>query len=380
MEPLVSILIPAFNAQEWIAATLRSALGQTWRRREIVVVDDGSTDATLDIAQRFSSKEVLVLTQPNQGAAAARNKALSVCQGDYVQWLDADDLLAEDKIAKQLEQLPMCKSTRTLLSSSWGRFMHRPAAARFVPTALWSDLTPVEWLTRSMGENIFMPPATWLASRQLTQAAGPWDQNLCFDDDGEFFCRVLLLSDGVKFVPDARVFYRMSGAGAVSHIGKSRQKMDAHMRSMELHVGYVRSLDDSDSVRAACLRYLQSGLRTFYPERPDLVARARQCASQLGGELQVPPLSWKYSWIGMLLGRSTAKRVQTTVLEHKWSVIRFWDKTRSSIERLLERADARPRRPIRGPFAHGVNVTERSGIRSLLQRLSSVREKRAGAP
>src|SRR6266436_10021329 len=103
MPSLVSILIPAYNAEPWIADTVRSALAQTWPRKEIIVVDDGSRDETLSIAQQFASKTVSIVAQENRGAAAARNKALELCQGDYIQWLDADDLLAPDKVARQME-------------------------------------------------------------------------------------------------------------------------------------------------------------------------------------------------------------------------------------------------------------------------------------
>lgn len=118
MKPLVSILIPAFNSQDWIADTLRSSLAQTWQRKEIIVVDDGSTDQTLAIARQFESDCVCILTQENQGAAAARNKAFSISQGDYIQWLDADDLLAPDKIAKQMETLDQRAGKRMLISSA----------------------------------------------------------------------------------------------------------------------------------------------------------------------------------------------------------------------------------------------------------------------
>ena len=74
--PLVSILIPAFNAQSWIADTLGSAMAQTWPRKEIIVVDDGSTDQTVAVARKFESAGVRVVTEKNAGAAAARNKAL----------------------------------------------------------------------------------------------------------------------------------------------------------------------------------------------------------------------------------------------------------------------------------------------------------------
>src|SRR5882672_6611417 len=103
--PLVSILIPAFNAEQWIGETLRSALAQTWPHKEIIVVDDGSRDQTVATARKFEAEGVRVVTQKNSGAAAARNTAFSLCHGDYIQWLDADDLLAPDKIASQLRVL-----------------------------------------------------------------------------------------------------------------------------------------------------------------------------------------------------------------------------------------------------------------------------------
>jgi glycosyltransferase involved in cell wall biosynthesis len=326
LQPLVSILIPAFNAQEWIADTLRSAIAQTWPRKEIVVVDDGSKDQTLAIARQFESHGVWVVTQKNQGAAAARNKAFSLSQGDYIQWLDADDLLAPDKIARQMEVLDLCRSKRTLVSSAWGRFMYRYYRAEFVSTALWCDLTPTEWLLRKMGQNLHMQPATWLVSRELTEAAGPWDTSLSVDDDGEYFCRVLLLSDRIRFVPEARVYYRASGANTVSYIGRSDRKLEAQFRSLQLHIGYLRSLEDSDRVRAACVRFLQTWLIYFYPERLDMVERAERMAKELGGQLEVPRLSWKYSWIQAVFGWGLAKRVQLLLPSIRWSLERFWDK------------------------------------------------------
>src|SRR5207248_9826940 len=125
MRPFVSILIPAYNAEPWIADTIRSALAQSWPRKEIIIVDDGSRDQTLEIARQFASRDVCVVTQENQGASAARNRALSLSQGDYIQWLDADDLLSPDKIAKQMEVAQESQSKRMLFSSAWGAFTYR---------------------------------------------------------------------------------------------------------------------------------------------------------------------------------------------------------------------------------------------------------------
>ena len=149
-----------------------------------------------------------MVSQANQGAAAARNHAYAICQGDYIQWMDADDLLGPDKIAKQIRLAERVAGPRTLLSSAWGSFMYRPRRVRFMPTSLWHDLAPAEWLIRKMGENLHMQTATWLVSRELTEAAGPWNTELAVDDDGEYFCRVLLASDGRD--SGRHVLHRMS--------------------------------------------------------------------------------------------------------------------------------------------------------------------------
>jgi GT2 family glycosyltransferase len=332
MTPLVSILIPAWNADRWIADTIRSALNQTWRRREIVIVDDGSSDQTLAIAQQFASKEVFVVTQANQGAAAARNRAFASCQGDYVQWLDADDLLAPDKISRQMEVVAETGDSRVLLSSAWGRFMHRPHRASFVATPLWCDLTPLEWLLRKLERNVWMQTATWLVSRPLTEAAGPWNTQLLGDDDGEYFCRVVRASTGVRFVPEAKVYYRIAGPGSLSDTGRSERKMEALFLSTQMHIECLRSMEDSERVRRAAVKYLQSSLPFFYPERPDIIDRAARLAAGLGGQLQSPHLSWKYVCLETAFGWRLARRAQLFARHTKVSLAQHWDKALYRLE------------------------------------------------
>jgi glycosyltransferase involved in cell wall biosynthesis len=332
MNPLVSILIPAYNVEAWIGDTLRSAIDQTWANKEIIVVDDGSKDQTLQVARQFEPHGVQVVTQKNQGAAAARNKAFSVSKGDYIQWLDADDLLAPDKIARQVEALKYCSSPRTLLSAEWGSFMHRYYRANFVPTALWCDLTPAEFMRRKMQYNLHQQTATWLTSRELTLAAGPWDTSLLSDDDGEYYCRVMLACDGIKFVKSSRVYYRSVGTNRLSYIGSSDKKRDAMWRGMELYIQYIRSLEDGPAIHAACVQYMQNWLIHFYPERMDIVEKAEERAREFGGKLQKPSLVWKYTWIRMLFGWPTAKRASLLLPSLKWNMIRSLDKFLFEIE------------------------------------------------
>jgi len=225
LKPLVSILIPAYNAEEWIRSTLDSAVAQTWENIEIIVIDDGSTDRTAEVAKEYVSEGVRVYSQTNQGAAAARNEAFRRSKGQFIQWLDADDILSEDKIVLQMEA---SESKEILLSSAWGTFLYRADRAEFVPGVLWSDLSVVEWLLAKLERNEHMQTATWLVSRELTEAAGPWDTTLLGDDDGEYFCRVLLASKGVHFIPGAKVYYRAAGNSSLSYIGQSELKIQAH--------------------------------------------------------------------------------------------------------------------------------------------------------
>jgi glycosyltransferase involved in cell wall biosynthesis len=326
LKPLVSILIPAHNAGQWLADTLHSAAAQTWERKEIIVVDDGSTDRTLSIARQFEGESLRVYTQAKQGAAAARNTAFSLSKGDYIQWLDADDLLARDKIERQVAALREADGRQILLSSSWAYFNYRSYSAHFLPTSLWQDLSPVEWLLRKMGENLHMQTATWLTSRELAEVAGPWDTRLLSDDDGEYFCRVLLASKGTRFVPEGRVFYRNTQSSRLSHIGASDRKKDAMVISMKLHIQYLQSLEDSERVRNACLTYLQTWYPNFYPERPDIVAELQMLAAHLQGHLEEPRLRWKYAWMKPLFGWKAAKWAEIALPQLKNSFVRKWDK------------------------------------------------------
>lgn len=344
--PLVSILIPAFNMEDSIAETLRSAVAQTWSRKEIIVVDDGSTDRTAERARHFGSRNVKVVSTENRGLSAAVNHAYRLCQGDYIQELDADDLLSLDKIERQLAALRDLDGTRTLLSSPWAPFFYRTSAARFTPNSLWHDLSPVEWLLRKMSQNLHMQNATWLVSREIAEAAGPWDETLHHDQDGEYFCRVLLASTGTRFVREGRVFYRVTGSSRLSYVGNSVRKKESLVRSIKLHIQYLRSLEESERVRKACLTLMQAWYENFYPDCSSMVDELQRLAAELQGHLEVPKLRWKYAWLKPLLGWGAAKWSQTELPKLRNYVARRWDRAMHRLE-ATERDDGRSHSRIR---------------------------------
>src|SRR4051794_16314186 len=119
-EPLVSIIIPFFNSAIHLEQTIRSALAQTWMPIEIILVDDGSTDCSLAIAQGHECRSVRIVTGPQRGACAARNIGIGAASGQFLQFLDSDDLLGTNKIARQVAVLRA--NSEKVASCRWVRF------------------------------------------------------------------------------------------------------------------------------------------------------------------------------------------------------------------------------------------------------------------
>ena len=143
-QPKVSVLIACYNAERWLDETLASVLAQTWPHLEVIVVNDGSRDGSRQRLAAYEARGVRVIEQDNAGQGAALNRALAEASGDYIQFLDADDLLAPDKIARQLERLRTAPGAVAI--AAWARFTNDPAEARFQPAATWRDLAPADWL------------------------------------------------------------------------------------------------------------------------------------------------------------------------------------------------------------------------------------------
>ncbi|MBK8284618.1 MAG: glycosyltransferase family 2 protein [Ahniella sp.] len=212
---LVSVIMPAFNAAPWIAAAIASVLNQSHRNLELLIVDDGSQDQTHQIAQSFSDPRVRLFSQSKQGAAAARNRAMSEAKGDFFQFLDADDLLNADKLAVQVSCVPWI-SRDNLLSGRWRRFVDTPETFLEIPDSLWQDMEPHVFLQRSLRHNQMMHPAAWLVPRELAILAGEWDPRITVNDDGEYFARVVSHARGIHFVDSSISWYRSNIVGSLS--------------------------------------------------------------------------------------------------------------------------------------------------------------------
>jgi hypothetical protein len=129
------------------------------------------------------------------------------------------------------------------------------------------------------------------------------------------------------------MFYRSFGYTGLGYLGSSTEKIESHWLSMKLHIGYLRSLEQSARVDATCLQYLRAWLIYFYPERPDIVQEASELARQFGASLGSPQLSWKYLWAQKVFGWNAAKSMQRTLRRSHWMLERRLDRLLLTLEK-----------------------------------------------
>ncbi|MFL5240823.1 MAG: glycosyltransferase family 2 protein [Gemmataceae bacterium] len=317
MQPLVSILIPAYNAEKYLADTLRSALAQSWPAKEIIVIDDGSKDNTLAVARAFESANVKVIAQENRGQSATENHALEASQGELLEFLDADDLLSPDKIATQVRRL--CEEGFDCMAACrWGRFYDDPAGIQIKPEPFWKDLPPVDWLTHCWERHSMMHGAAWLIPRRIVDRAGFWNESLSLINDFDFFTRVNLECRQILFCWEPCTYYR-SGLPTSLSGSKSAAAWDSAIRSLDLGTSRLLAAEDSSRTRRACIRQYQEFIFAAYPDCPELRARARRRVQELGGERFAPQGGPVFRAVSNVVGWRIAKRMQR--LKQRWSYV-----------------------------------------------------------
>jgi len=299
--PLVSFIIPCYNAQPWLAATLESALAQTWPHCEIILVDDGSTDGSLAVADPFSARGVQVVSQSNRGASAARNHGLRLARGDFIQYLDADDLISPEKIAAQVAWL-RDRPAGTVATCAWGRFQDDPVGGRFVDVAVFRDFVPVDFLVLAGDTGAMMHPSSWLLPRVVADRAGSWNESLSLNDDGEYFARVLLTGAPMAYCPDGRSYYRSGLTGSLSQQRSERARRSQFL-SLELITAGLLGAEDSPRTRRAAANYFVRFIHDFFPSPSDLMqAAAARAAALGGGSLGQPPMGPRTAAVAALIG------------------------------------------------------------------------------
>ncbi len=210
--PLVSILVPAFNVEPYLAAALDSALAQDHPAIEVVVVDDGSTDATPAVIDRYRDR-VVAVRQDNRGLAGARNTALRHARGDIIGLLDADDVWAVDRTRRCVERLAAEPNLGMVTTDAWLIEGDQPTDRRFyggwhaVDFVHPDPLDPTVQLDAIARHNFVFVGA--LIRRELFDRHGGFDESLQRAEDYDLWCRFLIGGEQVDIVDEPLAGYRV---------------------------------------------------------------------------------------------------------------------------------------------------------------------------
>lgn len=314
MKVLVSVIIPAYNSSQYISETIDSVLKQSYKHLEVIVVDDGSTDNTLQIAEKFEKYGVRVYAQKNKGACAARNYGYQLSKGEFIQFLDADDVLAPDKIEKQLNELLKYDNYHDLLiHCKWGRFRDGEEVYHWGPdVSIRTDLKPVDWLII----NHMSITGCWLTHRDLIEKGGRWNEDLKRNQDGEFFSRVMLQASKVLYSNEAKVYYRSGITSSISATKNAAAALSGY-KAVELIEDYIFSLEKSARTRLAVANMYQSFVLEHYIAFPTLANKAELKVKEMGGatiKLQGGSL---LKTLGRIMGWKNALRLKKVLLRLK---------------------------------------------------------------
>lgn len=220
-KPLVSVIIPAYNCAGILSETIDSVLKQTYGNIEIVVVDDGSTDGTGKVADRYQeSGKVRWYRQENGGPGAARNRGIRIAKGEFITFLDADDSLTQDSVEKRMSLMTEANGLELVYSNYFIKWSDDPVKARFGEDYPGKrDCTIRQWPNGVVFEgspaDIFEIPFdfcmdTVLAGRKLLDRTGPFRTDISIGEDRDMWIRLSLNAGKIGYVTSPVATYNRS--------------------------------------------------------------------------------------------------------------------------------------------------------------------------
>jgi glycosyltransferase involved in cell wall biosynthesis len=299
----VSVVIPCYNAARWVTATLQSVFIQQYISFEVIVIDDGSTDdSAAIIAARFP--QVRLLRISNSGPSQARNIGTQVVQGTYIQYLDADDLLAPGKLAAQVQALE--QSGADVAYGDWQRLDQQPDGS-FAPGQVIKRQLPTD-AEIGLFTDFWCPPAAYLFRRTIVDKIGGWNEKLPIIQDARFALDAALHGGCFVYKPGIAAYYRTHQTGSVSKRDPLAFNRDVYQNALEVECWWNRHGEMTDSRYTALLRVYGQVARASYGSDMDTFEAAYDKLEHLSPGY-IPQQPQMLSLLSRILGYRRAEAI-----------------------------------------------------------------------
>jgi glycosyltransferase involved in cell wall biosynthesis len=217
--PLVSVIVPVYNADTTLPDTIDSIQRQTFQNFELIVIDDGSTDGTLDWVRSVRDPRLQVFSYANGGTSVARNRGIERSQGEFISFIDSDDLWMPDKLALQLQALH--QQPGAALAYSWTAFVDEQGEFLFAKDASYCEGDVYAELLR---HNFMASGSNVLVRKSCALAVGGFDTGVPPAEDWQFYLRVAARWR-FAVVPRYQILYRISERAMSANAQRSEEAM-----------------------------------------------------------------------------------------------------------------------------------------------------------
>ncbi len=300
MTYLVSVVIPCYNSARWIAEAIDSIFSQTYPNIEIIVVDDGSTDFSLEIIKGYGNR-IKYIRQENQGGNVARNRGFQISKGKYIQWLDADDYLLPEKIARQVEFLE--QNNFDVVYGDWRHQYHQENTSYS-----WGEVKIAGKqadLLEALLSGWWVSPAAYLVRRDKVVEINGWDETLKAGQDRDFWIRAAIAEAKFAYQPGCYSIYRRYGNITVS-TQNVRRWCDSHAQILENSRASLKAKNNlQDKYKKALAKSHFSLARNYFDRDRNLYKYHLNLAKELEPDFQ-PNESGLYNLYAKFLGFTLA--------------------------------------------------------------------------
>jgi glycosyltransferase involved in cell wall biosynthesis len=312
--------MPVYNAAPFVAEAIRSVLNQNFNDFELIIINDGSTDASEEQILAFKDKRILYLKQSNQGQVIASNNGIKRAQGRFIKFLDADDIINKDHLLLQYNAIK--NDIGCIASCEWAVFYKDISKAVFQKENVHRHYNnPMDWFYDAHYYDKGMLGAwLWLIPSSVLKKAGLWHPQLSLNNDFDFSTRLICASKGIRFAKGAKLYYRTGNQKSLTH-SKNEQAYRSALLTTELAMVNILKIENSQRMRQLFADRFQAWIYLMYPQHKSIRKTMRSHIKDLGGSALKPEGGRLFKLLNLIFPWQVVKWTQFMVHKTIWRPI-----------------------------------------------------------